>query len=259
MHVVAIYDTAPSDGSLAPALAKAMGLHAMDVRHRVMSPGPCIVAVHNDADAASELCMRLNAADFPAFVRDVPAVQGSPVWVPVRSFTMDSSGIDWRPPGRGDAFRMAWEDIHLVVRGTRVAVTETSETIERKSFSMARAVATGGLVRKKKVKVEQSRTEQQREGFIHVYSAAGKIAVIGEQSFDYKGLGGLLEHSRAANFIALLKLIRQRAASATLDDRLLTHAGQTTLLSGRLDTQEHIKLASALIAGALHLKQRAPR
>ena len=88
---------------------------------------------------------------------------------------------------------------------------------------------------------------------MHVYARGGKIAVIGEQSMDYAGLGDLLEHARSANFLALLKLIRQRAPHADVDERLLTHAGQTTVLSGRLDPAPYVKLASGLIAGALHL------
>ena len=212
-----------------------------------------MVTVHDSGDTAHATCKRLIASGFPAFSRDVSAVQQSPVWTAARGFSLSAEGIRWHPSGVGEPFPMRWSDIHLIVRGTRVTVTESVETVKQKSFSVTRAVATSGIVRNKTVKTEQSRTEQQREGFIHVYERGGRVAIIGEQSMDYAGLGDLLERSRSSNFLVLLKVIRQRAPGADIDERLLTHAGQANVLSGRLDPSSYLKLASGLIAGALHL------
>ena len=123
---------------------------------------------------------------------------------------------------------------------------------EKKS-SIGRAVMTGGLSRSKKVTKTIERTAQEREGFLHVYTRSGGVAVVLETAVDYAGLGEAQPRTRQAGFKQLLAALRERAPDAAFDDRLLTRAGQRQLLGPRLAAEDHVELASALLASWLVL------
>ena len=249
MHVVAIFDTSPADGSRAPALAAVLGGTVFDVRHRVVSPGPCVVGTFGDASDARALARRLDEAGFPALVRDVDAINGADIWSPVRSFAIGAESLTVSRRD-GASYEVPWAAIHLVVRGTGIDIETSVETVKGKKFSMGRAVVTGGLVRNKKTKTEHTTTSQVREGFMHIYAAGKPISVVVETAVDYGGLGDQLQPARAANFVTLLDVIRSRAPRVVYDDRMLSRVGQSVLLGPRLDPNRQLRLASALIAGA---------
>lgn len=251
MYVVAIYSTEPTDGSRAPALAAVLGGTAFDVRHRVLSPGPCVVAATPDAVVARDLAARLQAAGFPSLVRDADAIARSNIWTVVRSFELGAAGIR-ATPRQGEPLDIPWSAVRLVVRGTMVDTETTVETHTEKKFDLGRAVASGGLMRNKKVKVEHTHTEQTREGFFHLYAAGLPVAVFGETTVDYQGLGERMQHTRAVNFVVLIDHIREQicelAPHAAYDDRLLTRVGQSVLLGPTLDPGRYLSVASALLS-----------
>ncbi len=252
MYVVAIHSTEPADGSRAPALAAALGVTAFDVRHRVLSPGPCVVVASPDPDAARAVAARLEAAGFPSLVRDADAIARSTIWTTVRSFELGAAGMQVTPR-QGDPFDIPWAAVRLLVRGTAVDAETTVETHTEKRFSLGRAVASGGLVYNKKVKVEHTHTEQTREGFFHLYAAGLPVSVFGETTVEYTGLGERMQPTRAVNFAVLIERIRELAPHAAYDDRLQTRVGQSVLLGPTLDPGRYLSVASALISATTAL------
>jgi hypothetical protein len=135
----------------------------------------------------------------------------------------------------------------------RISVeTSSTEVVTGKKFSPARVLACGGLILSKKTKMETT-----REGFFHVY-AADTVFVVRETAVNYAGLGDRLPVSRAANFLALLAVLRARAAGAAFDDRLLRRVGQAQILGPMLDPLRYVRLASILI-GLFGRRPLAPR
>jgi hypothetical protein len=255
MFVVAIHSTEPVDGSRAPALAAVLGGTAFDVRHRVLSAGPCVVAALPDGEAARALASRLEAAGFRTLVRDADAIVGASIWTTVRSFELSGAGLRV-VPRQGSAFDVTWAAMRLLVRGTAVATETTVETVTEKKFSLGRAVASGGLMRNKKVKVEHSHTEQTREGFIHLYAAGVPVSVFGETTVEYTGLGEHMAATRTGNFVVLIERIRALAPGVGYDDRLQTRVGQSVVLGPTLDPARYLPVASALISAAAAVRGR---
>jgi hypothetical protein len=253
MYVVVIHSTEPADGSRAVALAAVLGGTAFDVRHRVLSPGPCVVAATPDAAVARDLAARLAAAGFPSLIRDADAIARSDIWTTARSFELRAGGMTVAPR-QGDSYEVPWSAVRLLVRGTAVSSETTVETQTEKKFSMGRAVASGGLVRNKKVKVEHSHTEQLREGFFHLYAAGLPVSVFGETTVDYVGLGERMQPTRTVNFVVLIERIRELAPQAAYDDRLQTRVGQSVLLGPTLDPGRYLSVASALISATTALR-----
>lgn len=248
VFVVAIHSTAPGDSSLPTALAGALGCTAYEARGRLITAGPSVVAQGVDRAPLEAVATKLRSAGFRVLLLDAAVLQRPGLWWEVRSFELAPAG--WRVTTRdGSRTAMKWDQIRLVVRGTAVAESTTTEVVKGKRFSAARAVATGGMIRSKKTTTETTSTETTREGYLHVY-APGVVAVIRETGVDYTGLGGAMEVSSSANFMAFLNTLRERVPRARFDDRLLKQVGQAQILGSKLDPGRYPRLASALIAAA---------
>jgi hypothetical protein len=247
MFVVAIHDTHPTDGSRAAALAAVLGVTAYNARPRVISPGPCVVSVSSDEAAAVQLAGALRGAGFATLVRDVAGLDRAERVLGVRTFSLGADA--WTVAARDDRrAALRYADLLVMVAGMHVVAHTSTETVTKKKGSLGRAVMTGGLSRSKKIRVKVEHTEQERQRFLHVYTRTGGVAVVLEAQVDYAGLGESRQATRAANFEQLVTGLRERAPQTPYDDRLLTVAGQRQLLGPSIDAEEHVDLASALVA-----------
>jgi hypothetical protein len=195
------------------------------------------------------LASELKAAGFRVLLLNTEAIERPGLWWDTRSFELSPTA--WRITTReGERKVMTWSQVSLIVRGKIRIETSTTEVHSSKRFSPTRALATGGMVRKKKVRTETKTTETEDEGFLHIYGP-GSVIMIHETSVDYTGLGKGLEPTRTANFIKLLGLLQRQASRAHFDDRLLRHAGLVQILGPGLDPASYTHLASALLATAV--------
>ena len=251
MYLVAIHSINPQDDGLAPILARILGCTAYEARGRLISAGPSVVAHGLESRPLQTLASTLKAAGFRVLLLNTAAIERPGLWWEARSFELSPTA--WRVTTR-DAKRtvMKWDRISLIVRGKSRIETSTTEVTQGKQFSAARAVASGGMVRKKKVRTETTKTGTDHEGFLHIYSP-GSVIVIRESAITYTGLGNHLKPTRNANFMALIELLKRRAPRAPFDDRLLRHAGLVQILGPTLDPASHTHLASALLATVVAL------
>ena len=186
MYLVAIHGIDPQNDALAPRLAKCLGCTAYEARGRLISSGPSIVAHGEESRPLQDLASRLKAAGFRVLLLNTKAIERPGLWWEARSFELSPKA--WRITTReGERTVMRWDQISLIVRGKALIETSTTEVRQNKRFSAVRTMATGGMVRKKKVRSESTKTETDHEGFIHVYGP-GSVIVLHETGLEYTGL-----------------------------------------------------------------------
>lgn len=163
----------------------------------------------------------LEAAGFRAFAAEAAALPTDRDRVVARTLAFSPQGFV-AVDGRGQEHPCPPEAIGAFLRGLRQ--TESSETVtstERK-LDLGKAILTSGLVVTKKVETVTERRTTHRDPFLLVQRCDGEPSIIlYEQRLTYQGLGPDLQHSRAANFLALLARLRALAPTAPVDDRIL--------------------------------------
>ena len=108
----------------------------------------------------------------------------------------------------------------------------------------------------KTTKTVREVTTQQREGFFSLYAGEGPPLFFNENVLAYETLGPALRLSRGANFLYLLAELRRRCPGAVYDERLVNRAGQATLLGPSLTPEEHLVVATALLAKVLRAERK---
>jgi hypothetical protein len=112
-------------------------------------------------------------------------------------------------------------------------------------------VLSGGMMISRTDKTEREVTTDERQGFVNLYSANGSILVFRENALAYDSLGPARRPTRAENFTDFVARLRQCCPGARYDEGLLTRAGQAALLGPTLNPEEHLSVASALLAKVL--------
>jgi hypothetical protein len=248
MHALVIQIT-PGDAAITVAtLAAALGATAYEAHSRMQVPGggPSVVATFPSAREAQPLFARLQAAGVPTWLCDA-SIAGEVAAREVRSFSITAHGLHGTTHG-GEAFELPWTAIEIAIRGLASSTEIKHERIEKRELSLGRALLSGGLVVSKTTKVVRDTSTTTAQGVLVLYGYNASTLCFRESSLLYQGLGAEMQPSRAANFNALAHAIRQRAASATYDDRLLRRAIQQQILGPTLNADTSFDFAVALIA-----------
>jgi hypothetical protein len=87
-------------------------------------------------------------------------------------------------------------------------------------------------------------------GLLQVRAGSAPPVDLHEASLVYDGLGPALQVSRAANFVRLIEILRQRCPAAAHDERLNTRAFQAQVLGPGLSPEENFDVALALLVRA---------
>jgi hypothetical protein len=211
------------------------------------------VGVFSEKDKAEALAVRLRDVRFVAVVLDEGEVTLEADRAIARSFDLDKGGLLART-AEGSGRSIEYSGVDLIIRGTSISSSTTTEATKQSSFSLGRAVLTGGLSITKTTKSIREVTNQQREGFFILYSGDDLPLEFRENGLLYDSLGPARKPSRAANFAFLVSGLRNRCQAARYDERLLTRAGQAALLGPSLDPEEHLAVATALLARVLRAR-----
>jgi hypothetical protein len=146
---------------------------------------------------------------------------------------------------------VAYQNIVLILRGIGISSSTSTETSKQRKFDLGTAVLSGGLKMTKMTKTTREVTNEQREGFLNVYGEGSPTLSFHENSLVYDALGPARGLSRSANFVQLAAELRRRCPVAQYDESLLTRAGSAALLGPSLSPEEHLVVATALLAKAL--------
>jgi len=255
MYVVAIYGIGADKEHLANALSSALGRTLLEARSRLNAPGsgPFVVGIFSEKERAAGLAVQLRNGGFNAVVLGEDEIMRDAGRKSVRRFDLGEGDLQ-AEPADGGSRTVAYSGIDLILRGTSISSNTTTEATKQRSFSLGRAVLTSGLSMTKTTKTVREVTQQEREGFFILYAGDDRPLEFRENGLLYDSLGPARKPSRAANFAFLVSELRRRCRAARYDERLLTRAGQAALLGPSLNPEEHLAVATALLAKVLRGK-----
>lgn len=252
MHIVAIYNLPEKKETLAAALAAALGSTGYEAFSRLKAPGtgPFVVSVSAAIGPAEELVTKLRGGGFDAVLLKEDEIETEAVQFVVRKFRLGENAL-LAESRNGESLALDYGSIELIIRGTSIAQTTVQETIKEKKFDAGMAILTSGLkMTKTTEKILESKV-QTREGFFLLYAGDQQTLVFRENGLVYDSLGISLQPTRQANFSYLLAELRRRSPDTLYDDRLVSRAGQIQLLGRSLSPEEHLDIATSLLAKVL--------
>ncbi|MBK7975082.1 MAG: hypothetical protein IPK07_17970 [Deltaproteobacteria bacterium] len=250
MYIVAIRDPVCHATDAAQALAEALGVTLLEARGRLHGEGARVVAVAQSEAKASALAAAVAARGFgPFVVSDAERKHDERETVPVDGFTFHPLSFEARTRRHG-AIGLPYHAIRLLVLGLRIVRTATTEVEPHRAVSLGHALAIGGRALTRRLETETSRVEEQRTRFLRVFSLGRQPLDLAEDGLDFVALGDAMLPTRAANFLWLVRQLRDRAGNAVFDERLVTRPGQIQVLSERLPPAKYLETAVSLLARA---------
>lgn len=252
MHVVAIHSMNTEKETLAGSLSAVLKVTLYEALTRLRAPGngPLIVAVLAEKERAEQLSEQLHSAGFKSLVLTADEIDtASCAWI-VRRFGLGRHELHVETE-KSDNLDISFQDIDLVLPGISISRDNTTETVKKRSLNLGRAVISGGLMLTKTTKTTREVTTETRERFINIYAGEVPIIVLRENALDYNSLGSALTPSRSSNFTYLLNELRRCCPGVRYDARLLNRAAQAALLGPLLNPEEHLVVATALLAKLL--------
>jgi hypothetical protein len=219
MFVVGIAAFARSIDEEVPALASDLGLSAYDTR-QILAPGlPAVVLITAEKARALELLGRLRRRGHDVLAFDASAVVSSAEMVSSRRFHFEADALIADDPPEQ---RLPYADITVLARATHQTNVESTTTLKKKSFSMGRALLTGGLVMRKTKETSTTTRTEDRENVLYLFRRSGSTPwLLREHGTRHDGLGDRMAPTEHANFITMVELIRSHASGAVYDDRLV--------------------------------------
>lgn len=252
MHVVAIHSLATDKEKLASELAAVLGVTVFEALSRLRAPGsgPLVVGVFGERDQADKLSAKLESGGFRSLILSADEIEAGAHELFVRRFMFGDQDLQVETQD-GESVIVPYRDIDLILRGTGISTSSSTETTTQRKFDLGAAVISGGLKMTKMTKTVREVTTEEREGLLRLFAGNGVTLLFSENGIVYDGLESLRGLSRSGNFINTIAELRRRCTTALYDERLLNRAGLAALLGPRLNPEEYSGVAFALLAKAL--------
>lgn len=252
MNIVAVNNLGQDTDGLSKALAAALGKTLYEARSRLGVPGggPSVVAVFREAEKVEESAENLRSGGFEVVVLWQEEVETDGMRFLARSFvfTKESLRLESR---QGQHLTLHYNDIRLVLYGSGITVHTENELVKERTFSLGRAIMTQGLMMTKGTKREVETINQSRERFLYLYVPHQRTVVLRENALQYDSLGKSLQPSRSENFSYVIAELKQQIPHVMFDDRLLNSSSQVQMLGPFLSPEEHLDIATSLLAKVL--------
>jgi hypothetical protein len=254
VHAIVVDHLAGDPAVNARTLAQVLGNTIYECRVFANAPhgGPVVVECHARSSDAEAVSARLRAAGLVARAVDV-ATETEVLRFVARTFELGTSALSVHARD-GRSLELPYQDIDVLVRGSRMEHEVHTETTTSRKLDVGRAVLTGGLMVTRTEKTTRTTTSTDAQGFVVVWAGPQVAVVLEEQELQYQSLGPAMQPSRTANFAVVLNALRQRCGHARWDDRLLRRGAQQQLLGPTLDADQHLGLAIALVAMSVRSK-----
>lgn len=248
MQIVAIDNMQGDVTQLAKELATVLGVTPYEARSRVNIPhgGPAIVASFAIADRAASCVESLNRAGFDTLCVDSTELENDQNRFIVGRLSFSAEGLQlWDQSG--NQLSMNYSDIVLLLRGAGIICHVQCETTTKKKVAIGRALATGGLMMRKKVTSTTQYVNSERQPFCHLYVQDLPAIVLRQDVLDYTALGAECKLSRAENFNWICAELQRLCDSKYWDDRLQTRPGLAQLLGPVFDPEVDLDLAISIV------------
>jgi hypothetical protein len=192
----------------------------------------------------------LQSAGFPIAVLTAEEIEIETRAVMVKRFIFGADELRAETEGK-ESLSLSFPDVELILRGIGIVRSTATETEKTRSVSLRRAVLSGGMAISRTDTTEAQVTTEERQAFLNLYATNGSVLVFRENALAYDSLAHAPKPTRAENFADLVARLRQCCPGSRYDERLLTKAGQAALLGPTLNPEEHLNVATALLAKIL--------
>jgi hypothetical protein len=249
MQVIAVHKIQGDVAPLAKELAAILGVTPYEVRPRVNVPGggPAVVASFADAALAAACVESLHTAGFATLSINSAELESDQQRYIVQRLNFAEDGLHLWAQG-GEQLTVKYSAVLLLLRGAGIITSVQVDTSTKKNFSMGRALATGGIVMRKKVTTTTTSVNAERQPFCHIYAPGLPALVLRQDELDYTSLGAACKLTREANFSWICRELRRLCGAACWDERLQTRAGLAQLLGPKFNPEVDLDLAISLLA-----------
>ena len=218
MKFVALVRAPRAPDEAAKAFAQASELTVAEAKMR-LAPEPPALLARVESDQAEVLVGVLREVGAPAVVVDVSYPTDRDRLL-VHRFSLAAAGASFTSRS-GDPFQFAWPDVVAILRGLRASRTEVERTEKSKSFSVGRAVMTGGLLTSRTSTRTVRSSSETAEQVLLLYLRDGRAASLAELELEFSCLGTGMHPSSTGNMGEVARRLRERARAAFYDERLL--------------------------------------
>ena len=227
----------------ARAVAEAAGLALAEARMRLSREPPALLAPLEAATAdalAARLCEHGLAA--LAIAAHVPSDRDRTV---ARTIEFSREGVTFSPRF-GEPMHVAWPEVMAVLRGARESRKDTYsvERIPRPS-GWAAWVTDGRWVTTHEKKTSHS-SEESVQHVILVYARDGRAGMVADDDFDFTCLGTMKQPSSTASLTQLAHKLRDNAATAFYDERLVRLGCRPLPLVADMESRSQSSVKSVL-------------
>ena len=199
-------------------LAALLGGTAYDLRLRLMGPLPVLVDQRPDRQAAEALLDALRSRGHGAVLCDTDEVYSAEQMIAPRKFNFEAEAlvVESKQP-----VRVPYDQIMVLVLGTRATAQQTTTTKTKRRISMGRAGLSGGLMARRKITKHFTTYDEEREQVLYIFARGGiKPIIMTEFGLHYSSLGEFMCPSTSENFMAVVKILEERAHNAVFDESL---------------------------------------
>jgi len=238
VFVVAVVSLGSPLDSEIPAFATELALAPYDVRQRFAAGFPSVIWGGTDRARAQELLARMRARGHAAIACDTSAVVTSDRMVSMRDFQLVDSGV-----AADASTTLPFDDVRCFLRAVQRRTIETTKSETTRKFNAGIALATGGMVVRRSESKETVQRSEEREQVLYAFRKSGATPwILRETTTRYGALGAALAPATLQNFLATIRLFRERAPKVPYDERLLTlkSSEPTVAAHGGIDLLAHL-------------------
>ena len=251
MHLVVIHRWKKELSAVAKIIADIMGTLVFEAQQKIAGGGAAVLTSFADRDQAEALAARLSAGEVPAFVVDTEGVRNENQLFFVRSFVLGESALQLESVA-GESCAIDYDTIDLMLVATSSAgQSQATNTVTTRKFSLGKTLLAGGLPMTKKMKSDESVIAGERDETLWLYAAKLATVVFDRGIISYDGFDDAKQLTRDLNFSYLKTELRQHAAKAQYDDRLLKRPALIRLLGPTLTPETDLDLAFEILSCSL--------
>jgi hypothetical protein len=220
VFVVALASLSRSIDEEIPPLAADLGVTPYEAGLMLRAPMPIVVLRCEDRSRAQALFTRLHERGHDAVALDATQVPTNEKMTALRTFRFDDDALV-SIAHTGAEERLGYGELTAVVRAMHTKTTEKLEKEKVLNISVGRAVMTGGLLATKTTERQHKARTEERDPVLYLFRRDGTPWILRASHARYDGLGADLRPTTLENVASFMRLLRARAMSAVIDERLL--------------------------------------